>query len=62
MARPNLRRAAVHVRSYCAEHGIPYTETTLVEAYRHVLGYLNDVGLQGRADTFTCPLTQAHRV
>lgn len=62
MARPNLRRAAVHVRAYCHEHGIPYTETTLVQAYRHVLSYLNDVSVQGRPDTFTCPLTSAYRV
>ncbi|SDS12067.1 Fatty acid desaturase [Friedmanniella luteola] len=62
MARPNLRRAAVLVRAHCREHGIVYTETTLVEAYRHVLGYLNEVGLEGRAETFSCPLTQAYRV
>jgi fatty acid desaturase len=62
MARPNLRRASVHVQEYCREHGIVYTETTLVEAYRHVLAYLNDVGLRGRADTFACPLTQQYRV
>jgi fatty acid desaturase len=62
MARPNLRKAAVHVRAYCEERDISYTETTLVEAYRHVLSYLNDVGRQGRAETFACPLTQAYRV
>ncbi len=62
MARPNLRRAAVHVRAYCREHDIPYTETTLLDAYRHVLRYLDDVGLQGRPETFACPLTRAYRV
>jgi fatty acid desaturase len=62
MARPNLRRASSHVREYCRERGIVYTENTLVEAYRQVLGYLNEVGLRGRADTFLCPVTQQHRV
>lgn len=62
MARPNLRRASVHVREYCRDHGIAYTEATLLDAYRQVLGYLNEVGLRGRADTFVCPLTQQHRV
>jgi hypothetical protein len=62
MARPNLRRASMYVREYCRERGIVYTETTLIDAYRHVLSYLNDVGLQGRPDTFLCPITQQHRV
>ena len=62
MARPNLRRASVYVREYCREHSIVYTETTLVDAYRHILGYLNDVGLRGRPETFLCPVSQQHRV
>ena len=61
MARPNLRRAARHVRAYCEEHGIAYTETSLTESYVQILRYLNQVGLAARADTFTCPLAQQYR-
>ena len=61
MPRPNLRRAQAIVRSYCAEHEIQYTETTLAQAYASILRYLNRVGLQNR-DVFACPLTQQLRV
>jgi fatty acid desaturase len=61
MARPNLRRASHLVRAYCQEHGIAYTETTLTRSYVQILRYLNEVGLAGRADTFSCPLVQQHR-
>ena len=60
MPRPNLRRAQNIVREYCAEHRITYTETTLLQSYRTILRYLNEVGLKKR-DTFTCPLVQQHR-
>jgi len=55
MPRPHLRRAATIVRDYCAAHGIPYTETSLVESYRIVVRYLNAVGL-GARDPFDCPM------
>lgn len=60
MPRPHLRRAQEIVRGYCQEHGIPYTETSIWQAYRSILGYLNRVGLAGR-DTFSCPLSQQLR-
>ena len=31
-------------RAYCAEHGIPYAETGLVESYRQALAHLHEVG------------------
>ena len=37
MPRANLRRAQPIVRAYCAEQGIPYAETGLVESYRQAL-------------------------
>jgi fatty acid desaturase len=44
MPMPNLRRAQPIVRSYCAEQGIPYHETGLVDSYRQALAHLRDVG------------------
>ncbi|MET8279401.1 acyl-CoA desaturase [Micromonospora sp. NPDC005174] len=44
MPRANLRRAQPIVRAYCAEQGISYAETGLVESYRQALGHLHEVG------------------
>ncbi|MFF0822109.1 fatty acid desaturase family protein [Micromonospora haikouensis] len=44
MPRGNLRRARPIVRAYCAEHGVPYVETGLVESYRQALAHLHEVG------------------
>ena len=44
MPRANLRRARPLVRAFCAEHGIPYHETGLVESYRQASAHLHDVG------------------
>ncbi|SBV29860.1 fatty acid desaturase family protein [Micromonospora krabiensis] len=44
MPRANLRRAQPLVRAYCAEQGIPYAETGLVESYRQALAHLHEVG------------------
>ncbi|WBB66658.1 acyl-CoA desaturase [Micromonospora sp. WMMD812] len=44
MPRANLRRAQPIVRDYCAERGIPYEETGLVDSYRQALGHLHEVG------------------
>jgi fatty acid desaturase len=59
MPRPNLRRARPHVRAYCAEVGVPYTETGLLESYGIVVRHLNAVGL-GARDPFLCPLRTAY--
>ena len=55
MPSVNLRRARPVVRAFCAERGVSYTETTLVESYRIVLRYLQKVGLK-HADPFDCPM------
>jgi fatty acid desaturase len=55
MPRPNLRRVQPLVRGYCATHNIPYTEQNLLDAYKAVIGYLNNVGLAAR-DPYGCPL------
>lgn len=53
MPRPNLRRVQPIVRAFCREHGIAYTEQTLVGSYRSIIGHLNRVGLAA-GDPFTC--------
>lgn len=58
--RPNLRQVQRLVRRRCAEYGIPYTETSLVEAFRTIIAYLNQVGLKNR-DPYTCPLVRVYR-
>ncbi|TNM69706.1 acyl-CoA desaturase [Streptomyces sp. NP160] len=55
MPRPNLRRVQPLVREFCATHGIPYTETSLVGSYRAIISHLNEVGLRA-GDPFSCPL------
>ncbi len=44
MPRPSLRRAQALVRGYCEQHGISYTETSLVRSYADVLRHLHSVG------------------
>ena len=44
MPRPNLRHAQPLVRGYCEQHGIAYTETSLIGSYRAALGYLHELG------------------
>jgi fatty acid desaturase len=58
--RPNLPALQRLVRRYCAEHGITYTETSLGEAFRTIIAYLNQVGLKNR-DPYTCPLVRRYR-
>jgi fatty acid desaturase len=51
MPTPNLRLAQPIVRDYCAEIGVPYEMTGLIESYRQALRHLHDVGaeLRGQA-------------
>lgn len=60
MPRPHLFQAREIVKEHCERESIPYTETSLVQSYRIVVGYLNRVGLQAR-DPFDCPLVNAYR-
>jgi hypothetical protein len=39
---------------------VPITQTTLWQAYRSVIGYLNTVGLRGK-DPFLCPIVAQRR-
>ncbi len=49
MPRVNMRRAQPIVQAFCAERGIEYYETSLVQSYRELLGFLNEVGEPLRA-------------
>jgi fatty acid desaturase len=49
MPTPNLRKAQPIVRQYCAELGVPYEETGLIESYRQALRHLHEVGAPLRA-------------
>ncbi|HKX14576.1 MAG TPA: acyl-CoA desaturase [Propionibacteriaceae bacterium] len=60
MARPYLRKAQSLVSGYCAAQGVPYTRTSLWQAYGAVIDYLNTVGLRGR-EPFLCPLVAQRR-
>jgi fatty acid desaturase len=50
MPTPNLRLAQPIVRDYCAEIGVPYEMTGLIESYRQALGHLHDVGAELRVE------------
>lgn len=58
MPRPHLNRARQLVLAHCREHGVPYTETTLREAWVIVIRYMNEVGLSA-ARSFRCPTAAA---
>jgi fatty acid desaturase len=55
MPRPHLARARQLVREHCRTHDVPYTETSLLQAWGIVVRYLNRVGLAAR-DSFRCPV------
>ena len=49
MPRANLRLAQPIVKQFCAEHGIEYYETSFLQSYRELLGFLNEIGAPLRA-------------
>ena len=58
MPRPSLRKAQRLVRAFCAEHGISYTETSLVGSYAAALRALHELGAPLRAQAGKIPLPQ----
>lgn len=44
MPRPNLGRAQPLVERFCAEHGLPYAQTGLIDSYRQILRHLHAAG------------------
>jgi fatty acid desaturase len=49
MPTPNLRKAQPIVKAYCAQAGVSYAETSLIESYRQALRHLHAVGAPLRA-------------
>ena len=49
MPSPNLRRAKPIVREFCAEIGVPYHDSSLIDSYRQALRHLHEVGAPLRA-------------
>ncbi|RDI63311.1 fatty acid desaturase family protein [Nocardia pseudobrasiliensis] len=58
MPTPNLRRAQVIVRGFCAEIGVPYHETGLISSYRETLRHLHRVGAPLRTATVSQDLSR----
>jgi fatty acid desaturase len=50
MPRVNMRRAQPIIQQFCQERGIDYHETSLVESYRELLSFLNEIGAPLRAE------------
>jgi fatty acid desaturase len=50
MPSPNLSKAQPIVQAYCAEIGVAYEQTTLVQSYRQALRHLHEVGAPARAE------------
>jgi fatty acid desaturase len=44
MPRPNLRHAQPLIRAFCQQHGLNYTEASLVGSYAQALRHLHSVG------------------
>jgi fatty acid desaturase len=53
MPRPNLRRAQPLVRAFCEDHGLAYTEASLVGSYAQALHHLHTVAAPLRPPTTT---------
>ena len=50
MPRVNMRRAQPIIQAFCAERGIDYHETSFLDSYRELLGFLNEIGAPLRAE------------
>ena len=53
MPRPSLRRSQALVAAFCADHGVPYCQATLLESYAQALRHLNATGRLTRPTAVT---------
>jgi fatty acid desaturase len=53
MPRPSLRRSQALVAAFCADHGLPYCQATLLESYAQALRHLNATGRLTRPTAVT---------
>ena len=44
MSRNNLSKARVICKEFCREYNVPYYETSVIQSYREILTYMNDLG------------------
>jgi fatty acid desaturase len=51
MPRPNLRHSQQIIHQFCREHGLPYTQTSLLDSYAQTVRYLNAVGRHPQTST-----------
>jgi fatty acid desaturase len=49
LPRGSMREARVIVKRFCAEHGLPYHETTVVRSYGEIFHALRDIALYARS-------------
>ncbi len=61
MSRPQLKKARVIVREFCAEQGVEYHERGFWQGQVDVMRYLNKVGLSKKTDPFVCPIVSEYR-
>jgi fatty acid desaturase len=54
-----LRESSVLVKEFCAERGVSYYETSMIQSYREILGYLDEIGgaLRGPTRSSSAPGT-----
>jgi fatty acid desaturase len=46
MPRPSLRRSQPLIREFCRQHGVPYTQASLLGSYAQALRHLHAIGAQ----------------
>jgi len=56
MPRPSLRRSQPLIREFCRQHGLPYSQASLVGSYAQALRYLHAVGSQGHPPARSAPI------
>ncbi len=59
MPRPNLARAQPLVRAFCADNGLAYEETTLLDSYLRALRHLRVIGTGDSPDPVACERPRA---
>jgi fatty acid desaturase len=62
MPRPSLRRSRPLIAAFCAAHGVPYHEATLLGSYAQALRYLNATGKLTRRAALRAPAAVADQL
>jgi hypothetical protein len=59
MARNRVAAAHKIVKEYCEEQRIPYHQTSMLQSYREILGFLHQVGASLRGPHLDRPAMSA---